>query len=214
MGKRLVMSVVLVCSMIQVNAQTFGEWFRQNATQRKYLLEQIAALKVYSGYLSKGYGIVRDGAGLVGDIRGQDLSMHEGYFASLAKVNSSVSGQQKAKAALMLMEQMAAIRTATGKLVRQNEWTAGEHGGIIRHLYDLEKEAGKQKDDLELVLQPDRTVMTDDERIARLGKVYGNILESYTDHIKLYRTVDLIVKERVQGIRDASRMRSWHGGGN
>ncbi len=38
-------------------AQTFDEWFRQSATQKKYLLQQIAGLQVYIGYVQKGYSI-------------------------------------------------------------------------------------------------------------------------------------------------------------
>ena len=42
-------------------AQTLAEWVSQKVTQKKYLLQQIAALQVYSGYLSKGYSIAKDG---------------------------------------------------------------------------------------------------------------------------------------------------------
>ena len=41
-------------------AQTFAEWFRQSATQKKYLLQQIAALQVYIGYVQKGYSIAKE----------------------------------------------------------------------------------------------------------------------------------------------------------
>jgi hypothetical protein len=39
---------------VQVStAQTWSEWFSQKKTQKKYLLEQVAALKIYAGYLKK-----------------------------------------------------------------------------------------------------------------------------------------------------------------
>ena len=36
-------------------SQTYEEWFQQTKTQKKYLLQQIAALKVYIGYAEKGF---------------------------------------------------------------------------------------------------------------------------------------------------------------
>ena len=51
-----------------LTAQTWAEWFRQKATQKKYLLQQIAALHVYSGYLSKGYSIAKDGLNTIKSI--------------------------------------------------------------------------------------------------------------------------------------------------
>ena len=43
----------LFVSML-LSAQTTAEWFNQKATQKKYLIQQIAALQVYIGYLQKG----------------------------------------------------------------------------------------------------------------------------------------------------------------
>ena len=59
MKKLLILSTMVLCAD-NLSAQTVAEWFRQKATQRKYLLQQIAALHVYSGYLSKGYSIAKD----------------------------------------------------------------------------------------------------------------------------------------------------------
>ena len=85
-----------------LSAQTWSEWFRQKKTQKKYLLQQIAALQVYADYASKGYGIARDGLGIIGNIRKGDFSMHSNYFSSLIKVNPQVRGSIRRSQALSL----------------------------------------------------------------------------------------------------------------
>jgi len=66
-------TIIILLSGAQVNAQTWNEWFRQKKTQKKYLVQQIAALKVYLKYLKQGYRIVDKGLSLVGDIKDGNL---------------------------------------------------------------------------------------------------------------------------------------------
>ena len=73
-----------------VAAQTFAEWFRQKATQKKYLIQQIAALQVYIGYVSKGYSIAKKGLNTIQDIKHGDFDLHKNYFSSLASVNPTI----------------------------------------------------------------------------------------------------------------------------
>lgn len=40
--------------------------FKQNATQRKYLMEQIALLQTYLGYAKQGNAILKNGTDLIG----------------------------------------------------------------------------------------------------------------------------------------------------
>ena len=52
--KKLIIIMLLGMLVTGVKAQTFAEWFQQKKTQKIYLLEQIAALQIYTGYLQKG----------------------------------------------------------------------------------------------------------------------------------------------------------------
>ena len=50
----------IACIILSTNighSQKWDEWFKQKKTQKKYLIQQIAALKVYLGYLKEGYDI-------------------------------------------------------------------------------------------------------------------------------------------------------------
>src|SRR3954466_1406137 len=72
------------------NAQTFSEWFRQKKTQKKYLIEQIAALEVYAGHLEKGYSILSEGLSQINSIKHGEFGLHDAYFYSLKNINPHI----------------------------------------------------------------------------------------------------------------------------
>ena len=74
-----------------LHAQTWAEWFRQNSTQKKYLLQQIAALSVYSGYLGKGYLVARNGLSVIQQLRQGEVNLHDTHFKSLVALNPKCS---------------------------------------------------------------------------------------------------------------------------
>ncbi len=51
--------------------------------QKKSLLQQIAALKVYIDYAQKGYSIAKEGLTLIGNIKNREFDLHSKYISSL-----------------------------------------------------------------------------------------------------------------------------------
>src|SRR5687768_615661 len=95
----LIMSLLLFVVQ-SAHSQAWNEWFRQKKTQKKYLIQQIAALKVYLKYLKQGYGIVKKGMQVVGDIKEGNFNSHKEYFGSLREVNELISGSGKVSSTL------------------------------------------------------------------------------------------------------------------
>src|SRR4051812_23729293 len=93
--KKLVLLIFVFISVKVCNAQTFDEWFKQNKTQRKYLIQQIAAFKVYIGYVQKGYSIAKKGLTTIGSIKNGDLNLHNEFFSSLKNVNPGIMKYSK-----------------------------------------------------------------------------------------------------------------------
>ena len=119
MKKLLIISIVVLCAE-NLSAQTWAEWFRQKATQKKYLLQQIAALHVYSGYLSKGYSIAKDGLNTIKSIKNGDLLQHTNYFTSLVTVNPQIK-RYKRVAEIIAMQISIAKQSGTAiKSFRNN----------------------------------------------------------------------------------------------
>lgn len=82
------MAMILIhCSVGTLSAQTFEEFFKQKKTQKKYLLEQIAALQTYAELAKKGYAIVSGGLSFIGDIKNGKFSLDKAYFDGLHRAN-------------------------------------------------------------------------------------------------------------------------------
>lgn len=99
-GRLLICMVTAIGCLINtrpVHAQTFAEWFKQSSTQKKYLLQQIEALQVYSGYLKKGYGIAKGGLGSISGALLSENGLHSSYYSELKKVNPAIANNSQVK---------------------------------------------------------------------------------------------------------------------
>lgn len=72
--------VLLSLWSLGLQAQNIEEITQQKATQRKYLLEQIAAYRLYAGYLKKGYEIAQQGLSLVHTIQNKKQGDDRHHF--------------------------------------------------------------------------------------------------------------------------------------
>src|SRR3546814_20559468 len=80
----------------------WNEWFRQKKTQKKYLIQQFAGLQIYIGYARKGYRIVDNGLGFIGDVKHGTLNLHQGFFGSLKSINPTVANYARIGDILLL----------------------------------------------------------------------------------------------------------------
>lgn len=178
--KKTVIIVLLAAMAVQCRAQTFSEWFRQKSTQTKYLLEQIAALQVYIGYLRKGYTIVKDGLHTISDIKQGDLNLHTDYFNSLKNVNPAIASYPRVKDILDIQK---AILRLTNKSRRQFAHTnvfTGSELQYIDKVYDrLLTDCQATIDQLQTVTTPGKLEMKDDERLRRINLLYQDAQSQY-----------------------------------
>src|SRR5882762_9234160 len=91
----LIISLAIACISYESYGQTFAEWFQQKKTQKKYLVQQIAALHVYLDYLKKGYTIVHNGLNTIGNIKNGNFNLDRDFFSSLKNVNPSIKNIAK-----------------------------------------------------------------------------------------------------------------------
>jgi hypothetical protein len=75
MKKSIIFMLLLLTSSL-CQGQNFREWFRQNATQKNYLIEQIAHFKLYLELTEKGYKIAKEGLTTIGEIKNGEFNLH------------------------------------------------------------------------------------------------------------------------------------------
>ena len=172
MKKLLIISIVILCAE-NLSAQTSSEWVRQKATQKKYLLQQIAALHVYAGYLSKGYSIAKNGLNTIKSIKNGDLLQHGHYLTSLVTVNPQIKRYKKVADIIAMQINIANLSGNAIKSFRNNHHFTPTEINYLQSVFNtLLSDCAKNLDELLNLVTNGNLQMKDDERIRAIDKIY------------------------------------------
>ena len=144
------------------------------------------------GYVKKGYEIVQQGLTLIGDIKEGNFNLHKDYFASLDAVNPAISNSAKVAYILALQQLIHRDIQALYEDCRNNEnYTTDEIGYLSKVYGNLLVECDASVDDLTTVITDDELQMKDDERLARIDKIFDEMQNMYafTKEIRKRRPV-------------------------
>jgi hypothetical protein len=174
--KKIVVFVLLLIAVLSVNAQTWDEWFRQRKTQRRYLLKQIAALKVYIDYAQKGYDIASKGLATIRNIKNGDFNLHKDFLGSLKLVNPAVKKYGKVADIIGFQVRIIKGTKQTIQHIRESGQFTPEELNYCTKVFDnLLDECFKSIDELFLVITSGELEMKDDERIKRIDMLYTDM---------------------------------------
>lgn len=162
-------------------AQVIKEIFNQAATQKKYLIEQIAALKVYAEALQKGYEIAKDGLNLIAAIKNKDLDLHKDYFTSLKKVKAVVKLDPRTQGTIAQYYRIITVCDQSKKKVKQTAMLSNEEYRYYEGVLDkVESASTYLMQELGTVTTDDQWVMKDDERLDRIENLALAMQDNYT----------------------------------
>lgn len=212
MEKTAILSLILIAFVSCSYSQTSGEWLNQKSTQKKYLLQQIAALKVYINYAKKGYSIVSGGINAIRDIKKGELNLHNKFFNSLKSINPKIS--RYAKVADIISYQVRII-----KLVRQtlqsireaNQFTVEEIEYCKKVLDALLDDCVQSITELLDIITPDKLQMTDDERLGKIDKMYLDMQDKFTFCNVMSEDVGLLTLQRLTEQAEINRSKLING---
>jgi hypothetical protein len=157
-------------------AQTFNEWFRQKKTQRKYLIEQIAALKVYLSKLKKGYEIAQKGLNTISNIKDGNFNLHRDFFGSLKNVNPAISNSAKVADIIAFQIYITRDMKRVYDFCKTNDSFTPEEVRYIAKVHsNLLFLCDASLSELLTIIRTNETEMTDDERLLRINKVYDDM---------------------------------------
>lgn len=203
----LVIVGVIVIGFIPgpASAQTFAEWFKQSSTQKKYLLQQIAALQVYSTYLRKGYAVAKGGLGSISGSLLSENGLHGNYYTSLKNVRPAIAGNGQVK---------EIVRWQNDILIHTNGWTkiAGLDAGEVRYLdavrTALLTDCTQVINTLQEVVSDGKLEMSDGDRLKLIAKLHGEMEDNYrfavgfTRHAKTYAAQRGQEKNNMQALKN------------
>ncbi len=184
-----------------VKAQTFAEWFKQKSTQKKYLLQQIAALEVYASYYKIGNNIARNGLGSITGYLTSENGLHSTYYNNLKAVNPLVRNNKKV-ADIIQWQQDILIRIAN--IDKTSNLTTNEKKYITRVKGALLKDCDGQIAELEAVVTNGQLQMSDEERLRRIGTIHTSMQNNYRFASAFSGQVRVFAIQRVREIKNVN----------
>jgi hypothetical protein len=212
MKKVLLLATAGLFAFLSSNAQTADEWLNQKSTQKKYLLQQIAALKVYLGYAKKGYTIVTSGVNTIRNIKEGDLNLHRDFFNRLKNVNPSI--RKYVKVADIIAYQLKIIKQTkiTIQQIRETkQFTEAELGHCKQVFNNLLYECTKTVEELILVTTSGKLEMKDDERLKRIDGLYANVQDKYSFACSFSEDMGLLAVQRLGEQMEINRSKLING---
>jgi len=174
----LLMLAVLISSMAR--AQFLGGLFSQKNENRKRLMEQIAALQVYKGYLQKGYNIASTGLKTINSIKDGDLGLHTAFYNAQKSVNPKIKKYSKVADLIDLNLQAIAYQRRIKVMSKNKEFTNPENQYINQVLENFLGAISDTVDELIAIISDNQLEMKDDERINRIDNLYIQMMDHYS----------------------------------
>ena len=154
--------VLFICNT--AGAQGF---FNQKGAWIKNQVKQIALWQVYLTDIRKGYEIARDGLAAIEKIKRGDFQLRQDRFNSLGLVSQPVKNYSK-----------------TGDILQMHSiikklYIKGDDDYVNAVFTQLIKFSDRDLEQLSLLLSPGNYVMTDDERIRKIDRLYSDMKDKY-----------------------------------
>jgi len=192
-------TILLSCWMTALSYLSYGqnlnEWFRQKKTQTRYLLEHLAAQRIYLEYVKKGYKICYGGLVMEGSLKRGELLGHSAFFASLQKASPLV------KKSPALQEILQLQRSICGKVESSKDFlgagdglTPSQRQFAIRISTNMLLESGQILDELAEILFSDNLQMDDAQRLQEIHKLRRELLDRFLFYKSFTSDLSLLAK--------------------
>lgn len=210
--KKLLLFIVFIITASSTKAQTFEEWYRQKNTQKKYLVQQIAALQVYIGYARKGYSIAQKGLTTIGALKNGEYNLHTEYFNSLKSVNPKIKNYTKVANIISCQVKIAQNYNKTYRRLQESNAFSSNEISYIYHVYGrLLEDCSKKIEELIAITTNNEFEMKDDERIKRVDALYQDMQDKYSFIQNFSNEAFILANSRIKEKNDIETSRAVNG---
>lgn len=212
MKRILLLATVGLFAFLSSTAQIADEWLNQKATQKKYLLQQIAALKVYLGHAKKGYNIVTSGVNTIRNIKNGDLNLHRDFFNRLKNVNPAIRKYAKVTDIIAYQVKIVKQTKITIQQIRETKQFTEAELDYSKQVFDnLLDECMKTVEELILVTTSGKLEMKDDERLKRIDRLYADVQDKYSFACSFSEDMGLLAVQRLGEQMEINRSKLING---
>ena len=206
---KVMLLIYLMLFPLLMHAQSF---FAQKQTKLKYIAQQIALFELYAGYLKKGYKITQDGLKAINDIKHGDFDLHNNYFNSLKKVNTTIKNYAQADNIADIQEEILSVNDEINEFIQDNENIQGEEKNYIRSVMsNLLYECEKKLDQLVMLTTDSAVSMKDDERLKRLADLNADMKDKYSFAKHFEDSIKTLALSRGRNRNDANTSKLLYG---
>ncbi|RZM00589.1 MAG: hypothetical protein EOO88_58575 [Pedobacter sp.] len=165
----------LALSSASCKAQNYNEFFRQKKTQEKYLLKQIAYLKLYADQAWRGYELVSGGLETINGFTSGEFELHEAFISALSKVSSLVRKDYRIEE---IVKFQVVINSSFRALLKSSALGQAPNIDYYRQVQEkVMAECNADLDELMDIVLSGELEMNDAERLARLKKIHSSMHE-------------------------------------
>ncbi len=205
---------LMMISMAMISAaqgQGINQWFRQKKTQTQYLIQQIAALKAYTGQLQKGYRIVQGGLNTIGDIKDGHFRLDRVFFDELRTINPRIRQYARVTDIITLNIQVIKLSGAAMKAAKRSDRFNPDELGYARKVFDnVHNGCNELIDELTQILSSGELALSDDERIKRIDKVYAEMKDRYSFINSFCKDLERLRIGRSQELKDVNTLQKLY----
>lgn len=209
--KKLCLILLVICSSVHaVHAQTFSEFFRQDKTQKKYLLKQIAELQSYIKLARKGYGIVSDGLNFIGDLKNDKFNLDKDYFSSLNNISPAVKKDNNIANTISLQSSINDLYNKAKKDEQSVYLSSSEQNYIQKVWSNLLDKCSDDITQLDNLTTAGNYKMKEDERLQAIDKVYKDMQDKNEFANSFYNEVKVLINQRTKENLEAKTLREMY----
>lgn len=209
--KTLLLATWLALLSQAASAQLFKEWFRQNSTQRQYLREQIAELKIYLELTKNGYQIAKEGLAVIHQIKNKEFGLHKNRFDSLSIVKPAIGALPHLR---RITDLHGSINALCEKLPDQISACEGlkpeQKSQFYKGIRALYQDCQVLLADLFATIRDGQLALTDEQRISRIQACYEQFASNYIFAQDLRQQAGLVCQIADMELKDIQNRRALH----
>ena len=180
--------------------------------QRKVLLQQIGALKLYIDAAQKGYSIAKKGLNSIGDLKRGEFTLHTDYLNSLKNVNPKIKKYTRIAEIMDLQLKITSNYNKTYQDLKKGDLFHGSELAYIKRVFGrLMNNCAANLQELITITTDGELEMKDDERMERIDRLYNTMMDNYSFCQIFNNQVKLVRLSRAKENRETQYSKEIYG---
>ncbi len=210
--KKIALLLVILMISSLSKGQGLKEWFAQKKTQREYLIEQIAYLKLYLELAEKGYKIAKEGLTTISSFKRGEFQLHKNRFDSLMIVKSVIGSYGNIERITDLHDLINMICERGGADLDKTGQFTSQELEYFKTVYARLYEDGQVIiTHLLTTIRSGNLSLTDDKRIERIDELLSQVQSNYRFAKDFYESTLDLARQKARERSAIQNSRPLHG---